>query len=94
MNTKEDRTFASHYAYSIVQADGLFDLERKANEGDAGDLFSQAKSLSDSEPDQHRNSRWWDGSKSEFHISNIRFLSDHKISFSTKRSDPSTEKIK
>ena len=94
VNTKEDRTFASHYAYSIVQADGLFDLERKANEGDAGDLFSQGKSLSDSEPDQHPNSRWWDGSKSEFHISNIRFLSDHKISFSTKRSDPSTEKIK
>jgi M6 family metalloprotease-like protein len=69
-NNNEQMTSALHYECSLEQADGHFDLEHKANLGNAGDLFSAASSPSFDSftvPD----SKWWDGSYSKLTIGRI-----------------------
>lgn len=77
-NDLEDMTPTTHYAYSIVQADGHFDLEHGVNSYDGGDYYVEGKILSDSTAP---NSKWWDGTNSNLNINNIKFLPDNKISF-------------
>jgi M6 family metalloprotease-like protein len=41
-NTKNRETGETHYGISVLQADGRFELEKAATDGDAGDLFPGA----------------------------------------------------
>ncbi len=70
-NDNQQRTLASHYECTLVQADGRWDLESQAsNPGDATDLYSASvnASLSDSTTP---NSTWWDSSASGLKLSSI-----------------------
>jgi M6 family metalloprotease-like protein len=69
-NSFEQMTPSRHYELSLEQADGLFDLERRQDYGDATDLFGapDATSFGDTtKPD----SRWWNGDASGLEISGI-----------------------
>jgi M6 family metalloprotease-like protein len=69
-NNDEQMTTDHHYECSLVQADGRTDLEKGANDGDGGDLFSAATktTLSDATVP---HSKWWDGSPSGLNVSGI-----------------------
>ena len=77
-NDLEDMTEKAHYAFSIVQADGHFDLELGVNSYDGGDYYIEGNNLSDSTAP---NSKWWDGTPSNLNINAIKFLSNDRISF-------------
>jgi M6 family metalloprotease-like protein len=69
-NSSEQMTSASHYELSLMQADGLFQLERQRGQmGDAGDLFAGpgARFADGSSP----HSKWWNGSASNLIIEQI-----------------------
>ncbi|HEU4714178.1 MAG TPA: M6 family metalloprotease domain-containing protein [Pyrinomonadaceae bacterium] len=69
-NNFQQMTPEQHYECSLEQADGLFDLERAGDAGQAKDLFHGGGTTSFGDattPD----SRWWDGSPSGLNISNI-----------------------
>lgn len=65
-NSNQQMTPALHYAVSLEQADGEFDLESNSNTGDSTDLFGSTTPWFNggSLPD----SSWWDGSASGFSI--------------------------
>ena len=70
-NEHQGRAPLLHYECSLVQADGLFDLERgRTPYGEAKDLFHAGgvASFSDS---TSPNSRWWSGAPSGLRISEI-----------------------
>ena len=77
-NTLENMTLAEHYEHSIEQADGLFDLENGANQGDAGDIYVEGTLFSDASMPA---STWWNGDESELNVNSIQFLDDNRISF-------------
>jgi M6 family metalloprotease-like protein len=69
-NSHEQMTSASHYEVSLMQADGLFQLERRRGQiGDSGDLYagSGARFADDATP----SSKWWDGTSSNLTIDQI-----------------------
>jgi M6 family metalloprotease-like protein len=69
-NSFEQMTASQHYELSLEQADGRFDLEKRVNAGDTGDLYGGPAATSFGEattPD----SRWWDGTPSGLEISDI-----------------------
>jgi M6 family metalloprotease-like protein len=69
-NSNEQMTASSHYELSLVQADGLFQLERQRNQlGDAGDLYegAPARFADDTVPP----SRWWNGTSSNLAIDQV-----------------------
>lgn len=73
----QDMTPTSHYKVSVEQADGLFQLEKGINHGDANDFFSgidlnhknffTPNDIANSLP----RSTWWDGSKSTLYVTDI-----------------------
>ncbi len=69
-NSHEEMTGSSHYELSLVQADGLFQLERQPNQlGDAGDLYAgQGARFADN---ALPNSKWWSGLSSDLIIDQI-----------------------
>ena len=78
-NSNEQMTPTQHYECALVQADNRFDLEHKANFGDANDLFAaplQPKLGAASAP----NSNWWDGAASGLEITDVS-TSDANMSF-------------
>jgi hypothetical protein len=77
-NTFPQMTPAEHYRVSVEQADGLFDLERPVNPGDAGDVWVPGTRFG---PWARPYSDWWDGTPSGMTIDDIRFLSNGRISF-------------
>ena len=69
-NSNEQMTGVSHYELSLMQADGLFQLERQQNEiGDANDLFAGpgARFADNTVP----GSKWWNGTSSNLIIDQI-----------------------
>jgi M6 family metalloprotease-like protein len=69
-NSNEQMTSAKHYECSLEQADNRFDLEHRANAGDASDLYGApfaSKFGSGTTPD----SRWWNGRKSGLEIDSV-----------------------
>lgn len=58
----------THFAYNIVQADGLQHLENGENDGDAGDPFGEGAILTES---SDPNSRWWGQARSGIEIRNV-----------------------
>ncbi|MDB9741507.1 hypothetical protein OAB00_01490 [Akkermansiaceae bacterium] len=78
-NTKPQMTTESHYAHSIEQADGKFDLELQGPKSDAGDLYG----IGDAFTNQSKpSSKWWSGEASGLSITEIKFLDqEDKISF-------------
>ncbi len=69
-NSHEQMTAATHYELSLVQADGLFQLERQRNQlGDAGDLYdgAAARFADDTVP----ASKWWNGTSSNLAIDQV-----------------------
>ncbi|MFB9053617.1 hypothetical protein ACFFVB_11075 [Formosa undariae] len=81
-NKEQGMTPEKHYKHAIVQADGLFELERgpakPTNRGNAGDIYVPGKSFNDT---SLPNSKWWDGTSSHLEITNIRFIEEDQIRF-------------
>jgi subtilisin-like proprotein convertase family protein len=66
-NSHEQMTSGSHYKLSLVQADGLFQLERqRGHDGDAGDLFAGSGPRFADNTAPH--SKWWNGTSSNLSI--------------------------
>jgi M6 family metalloprotease-like protein len=77
-NTLQDRTPQRHYMHSVVQADGLYELEKSLAGGNAGDIYIPGKLLNN---DTDPSTKWWDNSASEVSLSNIEFVGADKIRF-------------
>lgn len=77
-NNLENMTLEEHYAYSIEQADGLFELENGVNQGNAGDIYVEGSLFSSTTVP---NSNWWDATDSGLDINQIQFLDDGRIQF-------------
>lgn len=50
-NFKDKKTGENHYAISVVQADGSYDMEKGNNDGDAGDLFPGKVGITELNPE-------------------------------------------
>jgi M6 family metalloprotease-like protein len=70
-NNNEQMTPSLHYELSLEQADGQFNLEKRNNGGDAGDLFDAAASSPRFGINTLPDSRWWDGTDSGLEITAI-----------------------
>lgn len=77
-NNLENMTLEEHYAHSIEQADGLFELENGINQGNAGDIYVEGSLFSSTSVP---NSNWWDATASGLDINQIQFLEDGMIQF-------------
>lgn len=69
-NENEDMAPLKHYECSLIQADNRFDLERRVNAGDAGDLFNKSTGASFGDSTKP-SSRWWDGTASGLELEDI-----------------------
>jgi M6 family metalloprotease-like protein len=69
-NEDEDMTADKHYECSLEQADSNFDLERRSNLGDGGDLF-YSPNRTNFDNSAEPNSKWWDGNSSDLEIVNV-----------------------
>jgi M6 family metalloprotease-like protein len=69
-NSNQQQTPELHYLVTLVQADGRWDLEHDANNGDGTDLYA-APQFTDCTPYTHPNTHWWDGSPSGLSFTNI-----------------------
>jgi M6 family metalloprotease-like protein len=69
-NSNEQMSSAQHYECSLEQADNRFDLEQRANAGDAEDLFA-SPNITQFSDSTSPNARWWDGGNSGLNITNI-----------------------
>lgn len=61
---------SGHYVISLVQADGMFNLENKVNSGDTNDLFHKG-GVTVFNDTTLPNAHWWDGTPSGLSICNI-----------------------
>ncbi|MFT5386404.1 MAG: M6 family metalloprotease-like protein [Saprospiraceae bacterium] len=79
-NTLENATRYAHYKHSVVQKDGLFELENSGpnppiNAGDIylpGDVFNDATTP---------NANWWSGESSGFEVKDILLIGDSLVQF-------------
>lgn len=74
-NIYNEMTPEFHYEASLEQADGRFDLERNVNRGDNTDLY-RAAAFTTWGPDTRPDTRWWDGSESDFRVYDINYLGE------------------
>lgn len=61
----------SHFAYNILQADGLQQLENGENDGDEGDPFPGSQDVRAWNDSTDPNSRWWGQFRSGLEITDI-----------------------
>lgn len=78
-NDANEMTPENHYQISLVQADGLFNLENKINRGDTNDLFNDGEVTVFNDTTMP-NAHWWDGKESGLSICNIN-TTDSQMSF-------------
>jgi len=71
-NDNEQQTPAQHYLVTLVQADGRWDLEHGANNGDASDLW-KAPTYVVFDPTTMPPALWWDGSAAPLYIDEIGY---------------------
>lgn len=85
-NRLSEMTPLKHYRNSIEQADGLFELERlRIHQGNRGDIYVPGKFFTNSSvPD----SKWWDGTSSNFEITNIQIIGTDYVQFDVTIPDP------
>lgn len=69
-NNNEQMTPTMHYELSLEQSDDRFDLERRANPGDADDLFG-APTAERFGAATGPDSKWWDGAASGLEIVSV-----------------------
>ncbi len=69
-NDNQEQTWASHYIATLVQADGLWDLENYRNAGDSGDLFRSPTKTTFNDFTTP-NARWWDALTSGLKVKSI-----------------------
>lgn len=81
-NKQQDMTPEKHYRHAIVQADGLFELEKgpakPTNKGNEGDIYIPGRTFTDSTVP---SSKWWNGTSSHLEIKNIQFIDESHIQF-------------
>lgn len=66
-NNNQQRTQASHYEVTLVQADGRWDMENNRNNGDATDLW-KTPTYASCGPSTTPNTSWWSGQASGLQI--------------------------
>ncbi len=69
-NSANQMTEASHFEATLVQADGLWNLEHNQNSGDSTDLWADP-GYTACAPDTNPDTNWWDGTSSDLYISQI-----------------------
>jgi hypothetical protein len=69
-NDYNQMTSAKHYEASILQADGLLELENNINRGDSDDLFGAPDAIECTHK-TNPNTSWWSGEMSGIRILNI-----------------------
>jgi immune inhibitor A len=84
--TASDGTVVTHYGLSVLQADGLYDLEKNINRGDAGDFFKTGAKITPISSNVHSGSYYfWKGysatpADSGIHVTDIKENTDGSIS--------------
>lgn len=74
-NDANEMVPSRHYYLSLIQADGMFNLENNVNSGDTGDLFHDG-SVTVFNDTTLPNAHWWDGTPSGLSICNISSAGD------------------
>jgi len=87
-HNNQQMTMFSHFPYTVMQADGDWDLENDVNNGDSGDLYSSPGSTALT-PCTDPNTDWWDGSNSGFSVTNVSVIGPNMtFDFSPDDDDP------
>ncbi|RSD25004.1 M6 family metalloprotease domain-containing protein [Mesobacillus subterraneus] len=83
--TASNGEVVTHYGLSVLQADGLYDLEKNVNRGDAGDFFKTGSKITPVSGNVHTGSYYfWKGysdtpADSGIHVTNIKENKDGSI---------------
>jgi M6 family metalloprotease-like protein len=70
-NNSQDMTHSYHYEVTLVQADGLWQLENNVNDGDSNDLWKAPDFTVFGPYYAAPNSTWWDGTAEDFGILDV-----------------------
>ncbi|MCG8701936.1 MAG: hypothetical protein MI922_28030, partial [Bacteroidales bacterium] len=88
LNMMEDATRYAHYRHSIIQKDGLFELEGQHAVPDAGDIYLPGDNFSDrSNPDAN----WWAGEGSGISIKRIQIVDENHMQITVVISNTNSE---
>ncbi|WP_059170561.1 M6 family metalloprotease domain-containing protein [Bacillus sp. FJAT-27445] len=83
--TASNGTVVTHYGLSVLQKDGLYELEKNLNRGDSGDFFKSANTLTPVSGNVHTGSYYfWKGysstpADSGIHVTDIKENKDGSI---------------
>jgi immune inhibitor A len=83
--TASDGTVVTHYGLSLLQADGLYELEKNVNRGNAGDFFKTGAKITPTSSNVHTGSYYfWKGDSatpadSGIHVTDIKEDADGSI---------------
>lgn len=87
-HSNQGMTTFGHYPYTLVQADGDWDLENDVNDGDNTDLYA-APSFKSLTACTDPNTDWWDGSESGLSVTNVSTIgANMTFDFSPGDDDP------
>jgi immune inhibitor A len=83
--TASNGSVVTHYGLSVLQADGLYDLEKNVNRGDSGDFFKTGDVITPNSSNVHTGSYYfWKGNGSTpadsgIHVTDIKENADGSI---------------